>query len=293
MQDVQHMQSSTGMQATGRPLVLVTGGTGTLGRLVVSRLREAGCGVRVLSRRHHELGDGIEVVTGDLNTGQGSDAAVAGTDVIVHCAGSARGDERKAANLVKAASRAGIRHLVYISVVGADRVAVVSRIDRMMFGYFAAKEAAERVVASSGLPWTTLRATQFFDTFLKVAQQMARLPVIPVAAGFRFQPIDTAEVAERLVELALAEPAGLVPDMAGPNVHGMAELIRAYLHAAHRTRPFLAVPLPGAAARAIRLGANLSPERAVGKRTWERFLADRLQRPTHSATLGKPAARGM
>ena len=53
-----------------------------------------------------------------------------------------------------------------------------------MFGYFASKRAAERVVADSGLPWTTLRATQFHDLLLKTAQQMARLPVIPVPAGF-------------------------------------------------------------------------------------------------------------
>ena len=63
-----------------------------------------------------------------------------------------------------------------------------------MFGYFAAKLAAEGVVANSGLPWTTLRATQFHDGILKTARQMARLPVVPVPAGFRFQPIDTGEV---------------------------------------------------------------------------------------------------
>ena len=67
-----------------------------------------------------------------------------GVETIVHCAGSAKGDEDKARNLVRAASRAGARHLVYISVVGADRVPVVSGVDRAMFGYFAAKRAAER-----------------------------------------------------------------------------------------------------------------------------------------------------
>jgi uncharacterized protein YbjT (DUF2867 family) len=76
-------------------------------------------------------------------------------------------------------------------------------------------------VADSGLPWTTLRATQFHDLTLKTARQMARLPVIPVPAGFRFQPVDAGEVAARLVELALGTPAGLVPDMAGPRVYEM------------------------------------------------------------------------
>jgi uncharacterized protein YbjT (DUF2867 family) len=256
--------------------VLVTGGTGTLGRLVVARLRDAGCAVRVLSRHPREAGAGIELVTGDLATGEGIDAAVAGAETIVHCAGSSKGDEEKARTLVRAASRAGARHLVYISVVGADRVPVDGALDRAMFGYFASKLGAERVVAASGLPWTTLRATQFYDLFLMVAQQMAKLPVLPVPSGFRFQPVDTADVAARLAELALGEPAGLVPDVAGPRIYGMADLLRGYLRATRRHRPMVPLWLPGKAARAVRAGAILAPDRAVGRRTWEEFLADRV-----------------
>src|SRR6266545_4220744 len=257
--------------------LLVTGGTGTLGRLVVPRLREAGCEMRVLSRRSHESGDGIEFTIGDLATGEGLEAAVDGVGTIVHCAGGSKGDEDKARNLVRAASRAGAQHLVYISVVGAERIPVVSGVDRTMFGYFASKRAAEKVVADSGLPWTTLRATQFHDLMLMVARQLAKLPVIPVPAGFRFQPVDAGEVAARLVELSLGKPSGLVPDIAGPRVYGVAELLRGYLRASHRHRLILPVRLPGKAARAIRAGANLAPERAAGHRTWEDFLTERLR----------------
>jgi uncharacterized protein YbjT (DUF2867 family) len=153
--------------------LLVTGGTGTLGRLVVPPLRAAGCQVRVLIRRSHESGEGIEFMIGDLATGEGIEAAVDGVETIVHLAGSARGDEDKARNLVRAASTVGAPHLVYISVVGADRIPVVSGVDRAMFGYFASKCAAEKVVEDSGLPWTTLRATQFHDLMLMVARQLA------------------------------------------------------------------------------------------------------------------------
>ena len=112
------------------------------------------------------------------------------------------------------------------------------------------------------------------EIFFVASWQMARLPVIPVPAAFRFQPVDAGEVAARLVELALGTPAGLVPDMAGPKVYKMAELLRGYLRASHRHRPIIPVWLPGKAAGAIRAGANLAPGRAVGRRTWEEFLAD-------------------
>lgn len=256
--------------------ILVTGGTGTLGRLVVRRLRDAGREVRVLSRSGHEAGEGVEVVTGDLAADVGIDVAVAGVEIIVHCAGGPKGDEDKARNLVRAASRAGARHLVYISVVGADRIPVAGGVDRAMFGYFASKLAAGRVVAESGLPWTTLRATQFHDLVLLVARYLAKLPVVPVFPGFQFQPVDTDEVAARLVELALGQPAGLVPEMGGPKVYGMAELVRSYLQATDRRRWLLPIGLPTQAAAAIRAGANLTPDHAVGHRTWEEFLRDRL-----------------
>jgi uncharacterized protein YbjT (DUF2867 family) len=268
------------------PPILLTGGTGTLGRIVGPLLRAAGRDVRVLSRHAQpsphtdiDIGNGsvgAGFVIGDLATGDGVDAAVEGVDTIVHCAGSAKGDEDKARRLIEAASRAGVRHLVYISVVGAERVPVVSAVDRAMFGYFASKRAAELVVERSGVPWTTLRASQFHDLALMTATQMAKLPVIPVPAGVKFQPVDTREVAERLVELTLAEPSGLAPDMAGPRVYRMGDLLRSYLIASHRRRVLLPVRLPGKAALAIRAGANLAPDRAVGRRTWESFLAERL-----------------
>ena len=272
--------------------ILVTGGAGVLGRLVVKHLSAAGYPVRGMSRRKSPADDwpGAEWAQADLGTGEGVEAAVEGIEVIVHCAGSSKGDEDKARNLVQAASRAGVRHLVYISVVGANKIPVSSFIDRTMFGYFASKLAAEHIVVESGLPWTTLRATQFHYLTLKVARSMAKLPIVPLPAGFRFQPIDEGEVAARLVELALGTPAGLVPDMGGPKVYSMAELLRGYLQASHRHRPIIPVWLPGKAARAVRAGANLAPERAVGLRTWEEFLADQVSSSNDSRSQSALAA---
>lgn len=263
---------------------LVTGGTGTLGRQVVPRLQDAGCDVRVLSRQSRDGMPGTEFVTGDLATGEGIQSAVDGAEIIIHCAGSVKGDDEKARHLVRAASRAGTRHLAFISVVGADRIPITSALDRTMFAYFASKSAAERVVTDSGVPWTTLRATQFHDLILKAAQTMARLPVIPVPTGFRFQPVDTAEVADRLVELAVGTPAGLVAEMGGPAVYEMAELVRGYLRARGKRRPILPIWVPGAAARAFRAGANLAPDGTSGRRTWEDFLAEQVTSASDSSS---------
>lgn len=257
--------------------ILLTGGTGTLGRLVAPLLLDAGRKVRVLSRHNHESADGIDFVTGDLATGDGIEAALDGAETIVHCAGSSKGDEVKARNLVQAAAKADVRHLVYISVVGADRTPVVSAVDRAMFGYVESKRAAEHIVANSGIPWTTLRATQFHELMLTTAQQLAKMPVVLAPGGTRCQPVAASEVAARLVELALGEPAGLVPDIAGPRVYEMKDLLRSYLRAANRHRLIMPVKLPGKAARAFRAGANVAPERAVGQRTWEDFLAEQLR----------------
>jgi uncharacterized protein YbjT (DUF2867 family) len=168
-------------------------------------------------------------------------------------------------------------HLVYISIVGSERVS---------FGYTRAKLECERAVAGSGLPWTMLRATQFYDLIYKGARALARLPVVPVPAGFVIQPVDSGEVAARLADLALGEPAGRVPDMGGPQVISFAGLLRAYLRARRRRRPVVPVWMPGI--RAVRVGALLVPPEeaaapgyAAGQRTWEEFLAGRLRQPAH------------
>ena len=261
---------------TMTPLILVTGGTGTLGRQVVARLQQSGRPVRVLSRRPADLGKAVEQAAADLSTGEGVDHALTGIEVIVHCAGSAKGDDIKARTLIEAAKRAGVRHIVYISVVGADATPMAGTIDRAMFGYFGAKHAAERLIAESGIPWTTLRATQFHDLTLKTLEQLAKMPVMPIFGGMSFQPVDSGEVADRLVELALDEPAGLVPSIGGPKVYPMAELARGYLAADGRSKPVLRMPIFGAAARAQKGGANLAADRAVGRRTWEEFLAEKM-----------------
>jgi len=232
-------------------------------------LRGAGHDVRVLSRSDHESRNGITYVKGDLLKDQAIPAALEGVEVLMHLAGGAKGDAEATAHLIRAAAAADVRHVVYISVVGADR---------MPIGYFRSKNGAERVIAESGLPWTTMRAAQFHDLVLTALRGVTRLPVVPAPKVVRFQSIEAAEVAARLVELTLGEPGGLVPDLVGPETHTMPDLIRGYLQMVGKHRPLLPVRLPGRAGAAYRSGANLTLEGAVvGRRTWVDFLTERLR----------------
>lgn len=246
--------------------ILLTGGTGTLGRHVTPLLLDSGSKLRLLSRRkrERESANGIEYVVGDLLKGEGIDAAVDGVETILHLAGGPKGDDIATRNLVAAARQAGARHIVLISVTGADRVPV---------GYVKAKLGAERALAGSGVPWTVLRAAQFHDLVLGAARALAKSPVVPVPSGIRLQPVDSREVAARLVELALGGPAGRVPDMVGPKVYQADELMRGYLRASGKRRLLVPVRLPGAAGRSYRDGENLTLDGATfGQRTWEEFL---------------------
>ncbi|MER5454610.1 NAD(P)H-binding protein [Micromonospora sp. NPDC002389] len=249
------------------PPILVTGGTGTLGRLVTPLLRDTGRPVRVLSRRGGRSVPGIAHVRADLLTGEGVERAVRGVDTVLHLAGGQQGDDTLARTLVDAARQADVRHLVFVSVVGADRVPLA---------WLRTKLHAEEAISGSGLPWTILRAAQLHDLVLTMAQKLTALPVVPLP-GLRLQSVDGREVADRLAELTLGTPAGLVPDIVGPQVHTTGELIRGYLRASGKRRLTLPVRLPGKAGRAYRDGANLTLRGAtVGTRTWEAFLAERV-----------------
>jgi uncharacterized protein YbjT (DUF2867 family) len=263
-------------------MVLVTGGTGALGRELVPRLQAAGGEVRVLSRRGRRPGElpGAGWAVGDLRAGAGLGDAARGADVIVHCASDPRrprGDLEAARNLVAAASAAGQPHLVYVSIVGVDRVP---------FGYYRVKREVERLVERSGLPWTVLRATQFHDLICYIFQLLARLPVLLVPA-VSDQPVDAGDVAARLAGLALGDPAGLAADFGGPRVRPMTDLAGAWLTATGLRRPVVPMRLPGKVFRGYASGGHLAPDHADGRIEFEDFLREHVSRSKPSAPYGQ------
>ncbi|ART72007.1 epimerase [Mycobacterium dioxanotrophicus] len=246
--------------------VLVTGATGTLGHHVVPEVTAAGHPVRALSRRERVGYTGVHWCQGDLTRGAGLDAALDGVDVVIHCATQPTGSKDVTAteNLLAAASRAGVEHIVYISIVGIDRIPLP---------YYKAKLRAEEALAASRIGHTVLRATQFHELIEKIFAVQRFSPVLWALRGVRFQPIDTRDVAVRLAELVDVPPAGRVPDIGGPAVHDHNELGRMYLAARGSRRHVFSLTLGGRVVAGYKTGANLVPENAVGTTTFQDYLS--------------------
>ncbi|MBF6174046.1 SDR family oxidoreductase [Nocardia blacklockiae] len=241
--------------------VLVAGGSGALGRHVVERLRVRGHEVRVLSRR-----EGVGTHVGDLATGEGVRAAAEGAELIVHAASDFRKfgapDLAQTRNLLAVAG--GARHLLYVSIVG---------IDRIPFRYYRNKLACEELVAGSTVPHTILRATQFHDLVAAVLGVVQRLPVAPLPLDFRFQPVATEDVAVRVADLVEGEPLGRAPDFGGPEVLTLAQLAEVWRARRGGPRRTVRIPLPGKVAHGFRAGYNTCPDHADGSQTWADYVA--------------------
>lgn len=253
--------------------VLVTGATGTLGRPLVRKLVGLGVEVRALSRRPAmAAATGVSWWKGDLMSSEGLEEALAGVRCVVHCASSQKGDPDAAKNLLDVMGRSGVPDLVYISIVGIDRVPL---------GYYNSKLESEKLIAASDRRSTVLRTTQFHDLIARGCRALSRSPVMLVPAGTSFQPIDVREVADRLVELATGRPGlGRVDDMGGPAVRPATDLARRFLKAHRRRRPVVSVRIPGAAFAGYRNGFHCVPDKAVGRKSFDEFLEEQLGRPT-------------
>jgi len=185
--------------------IVVMGGTGHIGRLVVQRLENRAEAVVVASRR-----TGVDALTGD-----GLDHALELADAVIdvtnapHPEGDGARDffTTMTSRVIEAELRAGVRHHVMLSIVGAER-----EIDD---GYFAAKNAQERVIADSRMPYTIVRSTQFFEFARSIAQWNTARDTVHLPST-HVQPVAADDVAAALVDRALGAPAGAAIEVAGP-----------------------------------------------------------------------------
>lgn len=238
--------------------ILVTGGTGTLGRDVVPALRARGRQPIVLSRRRGDSG----VRTADLGTGIGLARAFEGVETVVHLA-AGKDQPGEARNLVAAATAAGIEHLVFISIVGIDEIPLP---------YYRQKLAAETVLAESGLPVTILRVTQFHSFAAGLFEAQRRLPVV-LAPRLSIQPIDTRVVADELAALALDRPRGRAPDLGGPEILAGRRVAELFVASRGWRRRIVDITLPGRIWAGYAAGHHLVPLNPSGGRTFADYLA--------------------
>ncbi|MEV4823246.1 SDR family oxidoreductase [Micromonospora sp. NPDC049274] len=251
--------------------IAVAGGTGWVGHLVVDAVRAAGHEPVILARS-----TGV-----DLISGSGLDEALSGTPVVIDVSNVSTINRKKSetffgtatGNLLAAGQRVGVRHHVALSVVGVDRV---------NWGYYAGKRCQERLVLDGAVPATVLRSTQFFEL---AAQMLASVPgPIAVVPQMCIQPIAAHEVAHCLVDLALTDPAGRTPDIAGPQQLRISDMARRLLRARGRHRVVLPLRLPGATGRAMAGGGLLpSTPGPRGRQTFDQWLAT----PAAQRTAGR------
>ncbi len=251
--------------------VLVTGGTGTLGRHVVTLLRQSGHRARILSR--HPRGH-VDAVQGDLKTGEGLVEALAGMDAIVHAATGARQSVTSRATdvsgtrrLLRLARDAQVKPVVYVSIVG---------IDGSSYPYYRTKLKAEAIVKEDVVPWTILRATQFHDLMEIVLAGFSRIPgVMAIPFTWQFQPVDATEVAQRVADVVLREPSGMLPDLGGPEVRDFKSLAESWLAARKQKRRLVNLGLPFRFSHHFASGNFTCPDHKDGKITFDNYLTER------------------
>jgi uncharacterized protein YbjT (DUF2867 family) len=257
-------------------LVLVTGGTGHLGRDLVERLLQQGHRVRVFARSPRRDAN-VEWAVGDLATGEGLRPALEGVHTVINAAthspiaqrGSVRPvdlfkspsavDVEGTERLIAQCCEASIQHFVHVSIVGLEEASLP---------YARVKLAGERLVRQSSLPWSVVRAMPFYYLLEKMLAGLAWLPVWPVPKTV-FNPVDTSDVADYLARCAFDGARGMRAEIGGPEDVSLAEFSRQYQQARGFNHPILTLPLSESAARGMGFVVSRG---ARGDLSWSAWL---------------------
>jgi uncharacterized protein YbjT (DUF2867 family) len=215
--------------------IVVIGGTGLIGTKLVNNLRQRGDEVVAASPS-----SGVNAFTGE-----GLAEALKGAQVVVDVANSPSFEDKPALeffetsgrNLLAAEKTAGVRHHVALSVVGTDRL--LGSGPGSLSGYFRAKMAQENLIKASGIPFTIVHATQFFEFVKSIAQSATDGSTVRLSSVL-MQPILSDDVAAALAEVALGQPINGVIEVAGPDQIRQDELVRQFLGATGDARKVIA-----------------------------------------------------
>ncbi len=211
--------------------IVVIGGTGLIGSKTVAILRQGG----------HEVVAASPNTGVNSLTGEGLKEALAGAQVVIDLAKSPSFEDKavleffeiSGRNLLAAEAAAGVRHHVALSIVGTDRTP-----DN---GYFRAKVAQERLIVSSGIPYTIIRSTQFMEFLSGIAASSADGDILRISPGL-FQPIAADDVAAAVAEVARAAPRNGILEIAGPERAPFNEVVSRYLKAIGDPRQVVSDP---------------------------------------------------
>lgn len=247
--------------------VVVIGGTGLIGSKVVARLKQQG----------HEAVAAAPSTGVDILTGAGLDEAMAGTDVVVDLSNSPSFEDaavmdffRTAGhNVLAAESRAGVRHHVALSVVGTDRLPAS--------GYFRAKVAQEALVRESGIPYTIVHSTQFFEFLPGIIKSSEEAGKVRLSTAL-VQPIASDDVADAVARVVVEPPVNGIFEIAGPERAPLPALARRYMDSVQDDREVVGD------AHALYFGAELEADTLVpqgaawqGAVDFERWIAQSAQ----------------
>ena len=197
--------------------IVVIGGTGLIGTKLVARLRQKGHEVVAASPA-----SGVNTITGE-----GLAEALAGTQIVVDLANSPSFED----NLLAAEAAADVKHHVALSVVGSDRLPDS--------GYLRAKMAQERLIKASGIPYTIVRSTQFFEFVSGIAQSGTVGQTVRLSPAL-LQPIMSDDVADAMADATLGAPVNGTIEIAGPEKVPLDELVRRFLRAKQDPRNVIA-----------------------------------------------------
>ena len=257
--------------------ILIAGGTGTAGRVLAVRAREAGHLVRVLSRSAgSRTPPGVELAVGDLTTGAGLDEAAAGVDAVVDVSNRDSARESVSTAFFRAATehlfaaeqRACVGHHLTVSIVGLEGVPM---------GYYRAKLAHEAATVAAagrtGVGHTIARITQFHD-FAPLILRWLRLGPLAVVPRLHLQPVHLRDVADHLLGLLDAGPSGRSVDLGGPQQEELADMVRRYVAVTGVGVRVLPVPVVGPLRRFDAAGALRPADGARGSLTFDDWLRE-------------------
>ncbi|MGJ3188936.1 NAD-dependent epimerase/dehydratase family protein [Paenarthrobacter nitroguajacolicus] len=259
----------------------VAGGTGQVGREVVRLALSAGHTVTVLSRhvppsRSEKRHDGATYLAGDVTTGEGLAAAVAGADVVIDCLEGQFGKAQRqfadgGARLLAAAHLAGVRRAVALSIINCDL---------STFSYYVSKADKERAYHAAELETAVVRATQFHGLVAMIFAAGAKVGLIPSFKGVKFQSISPVDVAGALLAVALTDPfpeRHSVRTVGGPEVLTMRAMAEVWKAGTGMRGKIIELPLPGPMGAFLRAGHNLIPGQAAGTETFVSWLEKRRE----------------